>query len=96
MNSGTIKYAKHKYKNATLVDGVKLTYKMVNKAIQERFPNVILVKGNGYHYIASDDHETGLLIAGFYETSIPVYKLNECTLETWVSSVENLMKQASE
>jgi len=95
MNSGTIKYAKDKYKNAALVNSVKLTYKMVNKAIQERFPNVILVKGNGYHYIASDDHETGLLISGFFETSIHANKLNEYTLEEWILNVENLMKQAN-
>lgn len=64
----------------------------VNKAIQQKFPNVILVRGTGYYYISSDDEETALKIAGFYATSIPVAYLHQQTIAQWVKDVEELMK----
>jgi hypothetical protein len=64
----------------------------VNKAIQAKFPKVELVRGRGYYYIASEDDEMGLKIAGLYTTSIPVAFLHQQTIQGWVNSVEYLFK----
>ena len=64
----------------------------VNKAIQKKYPKVILVKGRGYFYISSNDNEMALKIARLYTTSIPVCKLSQLTIEQWVNDVESLLK----
>lgn len=65
--------------------------KEVNREIHRIFPTVNLVRGNGYFYIASDDDEMGLKIAGLFTTSIPVCYLHEQTIEQWVKDVKYLM-----
>ena len=75
------------------VKNKRITIAQVNRAIGEKFPDVFLAKGEGYFYIASDNEEMGLRIAGLYTTSIPVYKLNEQTIEGWVRDVELLLNQ---
>lgn len=66
--------------------------KEVNKAIQAKFPKVELVRGEGYYYISSQDEEEGLKMAGLYTTSIPVAYLHQQTIQQWVDSVEDLLK----
>lgn len=83
-----LKYAKEKYKGKK---GKRITLKQVNAAIEKEFPKVFLVKDNGYFFIASDDNETGLKLAGFYQTSIYVAKLTQLTIEQWVREVKLLM-----
>lgn len=69
------------------------TLAQVNAAIAKEFPKVILVRGEGYFYIASDDNEVGIFLAGLYTTSIPVAKLSQQSVEVWVNDVRNLMAQ---
>lgn len=68
----------------------------VNKAIQQKFPDVILVKGHKYFYISSDNEEMGLKIAGLYTTSISVFSLGQQTIEKWVQDVEHLLSDKNE
>jgi hypothetical protein len=67
------------------------TLAMVNKAIQAKYPTIMLVKGEGYFYIASNDDEMGLKIAGLYTSSIPVYSINQLSIEKWVAEVDQLV-----
>jgi hypothetical protein len=70
--------------------------KQVNEAIQEKHPLVILVKGEGYFYITSDDEEMGLKIAGMHQSGIYVYSIQQLTVAQWVDVVGYLLKQADE
>lgn len=63
------------------------TLKQINKAIGEKYPGVFLVKGKGYFYIASDEEEMGLRIAGLYQSGIYVYRLSSYKVEEWVREV---------
>lgn len=65
----------------------------VNREIQKRFPEIMLVKGRGYFYIASDDENMGLKLAELYTTSIMVNKLTQQTVEAWVKDVEYLVNK---
>lgn len=67
--------------------------KQVNKAIQAKYPDIFLVKGEGYFYIASDEPETGLMLAGLYTTSIYEGILNNLTCDKWVKEVGELLDQ---
>jgi hypothetical protein len=68
----------------------RLTVSAINNEIEKEFPHVKLARGEGYYYIYSDDHETGLRIADLYSTSIYVNQLRHLTLEQWVQEVRNL------
>jgi len=61
-----------------------------NKILQEKYPDILLVKGNGYFYIASDDKELGLKIAGLYSSSIYTNSLSDVTKEMLLSWVDEL------
>lgn len=67
------------------------TLKQVNKAIQEKVGNVILRKGEGYFYVASDDYELGLKLASLEETSIYVCHLNQQSVEEWLRDVRYIV-----
>jgi hypothetical protein len=69
-----------------------LTFKKVNAAIQEKFPHVILVQGEGYIYISSEDDETLEKICGLWTSSIPICKLNHDTIEGWIYNVTELFE----
>lgn len=69
----------------------KLTLSAVNKAISELHPYIFLQKGNGYYYVASDDYETSMFLAGLFTTSIYVNKLNAYTLEYWIKEVKSIL-----
>lgn len=71
----------------------RTTLKKVNEAIEKAFPNVFLVKGEGYFYIASDDEATGLKIAGLFQTSVYVCNLSAYTPEQWVNEVRRLFEE---
>lgn len=73
---------------------IRITLKQVNKAIQKIHPEVELVKGEGYFYVAGITESMRLTIAGFYETSIYVYRINHQSIERWVDDVNRIMKQA--
>lgn len=87
-----IKLAKDKYYNAPLVNKKRITLKQVNDAIQKVYPTVFLVKDRNYFFIASDDNEWGLKIAGLYQSSIYVAKLNQLTIDQWVDEVKVLFE----
>lgn len=73
----------------------RITMKKVNEAINKAFPHVFLVRHNWpqYFYIASDEDNTSLKIAGMYQTSIHVAQLNTYSVEGWVEQVTALIKQ---
>lgn len=73
------------------------TLAMVNKAIQAKYPTIMLVKGEGYFYIASDDDDMGLKIAGLYSSGIyGSFKINDLSIERWVAEVDQLVAQFDE
>lgn len=83
--------ARAKY-NTGKLNAKRITMKQVNEAIGAKYPGVFLVKGKGYYYIASDEDKQALYIASLYQTSVYVSKLNQLTVEQWVSSVDALME----
>ena len=91
MAKNLLKMAKDKYTNGVVLNAKRITMNQVNEAIQKEFPTVFLVKDNGYFFIASDDKEWGLKIAGLYQTSIYTAKLNYQPIERWVEDVRQLI-----
>jgi len=69
------------------------TLAQLNKEIDKKYPKVFLAKGEGNWYLASDDNETGLMLAGFYQTSINTCYLSQLPMERWMQDVDTLMKQ---
>src|ERR1700754_2663579 len=70
----------------------KLTLKKVNDHIQSKYPQVELVRGVHYFYIAGIGDEWGLKIAGLYQSSITVDKINDLTLGGWMDAVEFVLR----
>ena len=68
--------------------------RQVNKYIDKVYKGVILVKGEGYFYIASDIEEIADKIASLYTTSIPVYSIKEQTVQAWIDDVGHLLKRS--
>jgi hypothetical protein len=87
-----IKLAKDKYLHGATLNTKKITLKQVNAAIDKVHPKVFLVKDKNYFFIASDDEQMGLKIAGLYQASIYVSRLNELPIERWVSEVTKLLE----
>ena len=69
------------------------TLKQVNKAIQATIGNFLLVKGNGYFYVISNDDETSLKLWSLYSTSIYVCHLNQQSLEDWLKDVQQIVSK---
>lgn len=90
-----VKIAKDRYLKGGKLNAKRITMKQVNAAIEKEFPTVFLVKDKNYFFIASDNNEWGLRIAGLYQTSIHVARLNEMTVEEWVEDVRRLFKEKS-
>lgn len=67
----------------------------VNKALAKAHPGIFLVRGEGYYYVASDDKEIGLKLAGLYTTSIPVYSITFLSVEDWIDQVSTILNQPS-
>lgn len=69
-----------------------LTLKKVNKEIQVQFPEVELVKGDGYYYYAVKEEFGGNphWIDLAYTTSVMVPRLNDLPLEVWVSEIQGI------
>ena len=53
---------------------------------------VLLIKGNGYYWITSDDDETYDAIQDAEEQTIYVNSFNQQTPEQWVEDVKYLLK----
>ncbi len=70
----------------------KFSLKTLNLAIQKEIPNVFLVKGNGYFYIASNDQDLALKIAGLNQSGIYVSRLNELSIDRWIKEIYQLFK----
>jgi hypothetical protein len=71
-----------------------LRMSQVNREIQKKYPLIKLVKGKGYHYIASDDPEMGVKVAMLYTTIIGVPFLNQQSLDAWIHSVERVLRDS--
>jgi hypothetical protein len=70
------------------------TIKEINKAIQaEIHPKLILVRGEGYYYIASDDNELALQIAGLKSSAIWVNSLKQLGAKGWVDAVREVFNK---
>jgi hypothetical protein len=68
--------------------------KQVNKALQEKYPLLELVKtneGGGFFYIHSPDDEVSLKIAGLYSSAIYVSKISNLTVQRWIEEIELLL-----
>lgn len=53
---------------------------------------VLLIKGNGYYWITSDDDETYDEINSLMDTSIYVNSFNQQSPEQWVEDIKYLLK----
>ena len=69
----------------------KVTLAAVNEAIQKKHPKIVLERGEGHFYVASDDPEMGLFLASLYTTSIHVYAIWHLTVEQWIEEVEKIL-----
>ena len=64
-----------------------ITIKQINKEITKLGYNAELVKGEGYFYFVGDD----VLLC--FTTSVYVNSVNQLTLEQWIESCEDLVKE---
>lgn len=64
----------------------------VNKELHKTHPKIDLVRGEGYFYISSFDEEVGLMLAGLYTTSIPVYSIKHQSVDRWLQDIETLLE----
>ena len=72
------------------------TLKALNKYVQHEINSaLIVVKGNGYYYIASDDKDKALELAGLPQTSIYVNHVSHLSFENWYSSIISLLNAKS-
>ena len=60
--------------------------------VEAGLEKVLLIKGEGYFYLTSEDEETAIEIAGLPENAIYVCAYNHQTPEQWVSDIKNLLK----
>ena len=74
-----------------LVPVGRLSLKLVNEYIQIKYPEIELVKGNGYFYVYSDNDTVGLKLAGLYTTSIGVCHLKHASIEKWREMVDYVL-----
>lgn len=65
----------------------------VNRAIHKEFPHVNLFRGEGYFFIYSDNEKWADAIATLPSSSIYTYRLNQQSVEQWVSDVRRLVAQ---
>jgi len=70
-----------------------LTIKSLNKIIGEKYPHVILAKGNGYFYLTSNNVETSEKLCQLQSTSIWVPKISILNLTQWMDEVDEIMEQ---
>lgn len=70
-----------------------LTLNQINKEVAKKYPHVKVVRGEEYFYLWSDDNATALMLAGLYDASIPVYRVNHMSLEAWLRSVDIIMTE---
>lgn len=68
-----------------------ITLAKVNKAIHAKFPEIKLIRGEGYYYIYSDNEALSLKIAGLFTSSIPVYSIKHASIEKLVEMVEHVL-----
>jgi hypothetical protein len=60
---------------------------------KEGLDKIILCKGYGYFYIASDDDEWATKLTGMYENAIYINSFNQQSPEEWVEDIKRLLKQ---
>ena len=65
-----------------------LTLKKINKAVQKLYPEIQVVRTLDYFTVWSENEAISLKIAGLYQNSIHVYRVNQLTLEQWISHVK--------
>ena len=54
--------------------------------------SIVLIKGNGYYWISSNDDETSLYLAGLYTTSIPVCYLRHQSISGWIQDIISILR----
>ena len=70
-----------------------IQYKEFRKLMEDAgLAKVLLVKGEGFFYLASDDEETALEIASLQENAIYVCAFNHQTPEQWVKDIKHLLE----
>jgi len=74
-----------------------LNLKSVNKAIQKEFPDVELVKGDGYFYFwptdAAQSAESFHWLETADTTSVMVNRINDLTLDQWFEELRILREE---
>lgn len=69
-----------------------LTCKQINKVIQQKYPNLELVRGDGYFYLLGTIGDTvNHDVANWPEGSIYVCRLNHMTMEQWIDTIYGMI-----
>lgn len=69
-----------------------LTLARVNKKIQEKYPKLLLVRGEDYFYFSSDDDALADALLARESSAVYVYRLNHQSLEQWLADADWVMK----
>lgn len=74
----------------------RVTSKSIGQAIEKftGIPDVIVVRGEGYHYFCSDNDTIGTWIAGWYSSSVYVYNMNHQDLAGWIHDFCDLASES--
>lgn len=67
--------------------------KQLNELIAKVFPNVFLVRSDGYFYVASNDKATGIKIGSLYQSGIYTQDIEDFTIEQWIKEVGKLFTE---
>lgn len=68
----------------------------VNRALKNEGYNVLLVKGEGYFYVWSEDLKIQKSLSHLEITSIYVCYLNQQTIDEWVADVKSIVKKINQ
>lgn len=74
----------------------RVTLTAINSKIQEKYPNVEFVKGNGYFYMKSLNDAGDRLISMLKTTSIMTNRLGVQSVGEWVSELVEMLDKAAE
>ena len=73
---------------------MRITRRKIEQAIADRFGlDVVMIRGNGYYYFATDDDESAEVIYRLYTTSVYTMQINggRVTLDWWLGYFEGFL-----
>jgi hypothetical protein len=68
----------------------------LRKFLQKTYPLVDIVRGQGYYYFVSEDHDTSMKLHKNTEQGIYVFNCREMTFDQWQKELEQKLNNPSE